>query len=265
MSEAITNMDAASKRPFGLGWRPDLPDFRDHRFSALLATLQILPPKVDLRAQCPPVVHQGQIGSCTGCAVASAHLFDQMKQTAAHPFQPSRLFIYYNERSMENTVSVDAGAYIRDGLKSIAKQGVCPETTWPYIESKFAARPPKTCYEDALFHQAIEYSRIDQNLNQQRGCIAGGYPFVFGFTVYDSFMSDAVEATGIVPLPSQGESSPGGHAVMAVGYDDAAQRFIVQNSWGVDWGDKGYFYMPYSYLIDTDLAADFWCVRVVEV
>jgi C1A family cysteine protease len=253
------------KLKFGLGWKPDLPDTRDKAYSAPMAALRALAPKIDLRSKCPPVLNQGSLGSCTANAISSAHLFDQMKQRAATPFQPSRLFIYYNERRMEGTIPVDAGAFIRDGFKSISKEGVCAETLWKYDVSKFAVKPPAAAYTEALKHQAASYSRVQQTLGQLKGCLADGYPFVYGFTVYDSFMSDAVAKTGKVPFPGRGENVLGGHAVMAVGYDDSKQTFIVQNSWGTGWGDKGYFYMPYSYLTDTDLAADFWTVRLVEV
>lgn len=255
-----------TKRPmYRFGWIPDLPDTRDRAYSAPLGILKDLPSKVNLRSKCPPVVNQGSLGSCTGCAIASAHYFSQLKQGAGKPFQPSRLFIYYNERQMEGTVPVDAGAYIRDGFKSIAKQGVCQEALWKYDISKFTNKPPATAYKAALLNQALSYMRVQQTLGQMKGCLADGYPFVFGFTVYESFQTNAVASNGMAPLPSNGESVLGGHAVMAVGYDDAMHRFIVQNSWGKGWGDDGFFYMPYSYLTDGDLSADFWTVRTVEL
>ena len=246
------------------GWVPDLPDHRDHVFAAPAPVLLALPPKVDLRSVCPPVLDQKDLGSCTANAIANAHLFDQIKQKAANKFPPSRLFIYYNERAMEGTISVDAGAMIRDGIKSIGKQGVCPEDLWPYDTTKFAKKPPLKAYKVALNHQAISYQRVVQTASQMKGCLAAGFPFVFGFTVYESFESDAVTKTGKVPMPATGEKVLGGHAVLAVGYDDASQRFIVMNSWSPAWGDKGFCYMPYPYLTDSDLAADFWTVRVVE-
>jgi C1A family cysteine protease len=247
------------------GWIPDLPDVRDHLYSAPLPTLLSLPPAADLRASCPPVLDQGALGSCTANAIANAHLFDQMKQQAPAPFAPSRLFVYYNERVIEQSVARDAGAMLRDGVKSIASEGVCPEAMWPYLIPKFADEPPRACYEAALEHQAISYERVLQNLMQMKGCLASGYPFVFGFTVYESFESTEVARTGVVQLPRVGESVIGGHAVLAVGYDDVEQRFAVMNSWGTGWGQHGYFTIPYAYLSDGDLSADFWTVRVVEV
>jgi C1A family cysteine protease len=120
------------------------------------------------------------------------------------------------------------------------------------------------CYKDALKYKAVTYQRVVQTPSQLKGCLASGYPIVFGFTVYESFESDAVAKTGQVPLPKPSEKVLGGHAVLAVGYDETQQRFIVRNSWGKNWGLQGYFTMPYSYLTDNNLADDFWTIRVVS-
>jgi len=247
------------------GWVPDLPDQRDHMFAAPTAVLAKMPAKVDLRPQCPPVVDQGQLGSCTANAIGNAHRFDQMKQAVAKSFMPSRLFIYYNERAMEGTVNSDSGAMIRDGIKSIAQLGVCDEVDWPYLITKFKTKPPAACYKKALAHQALTYRRLTQNSVQMKSCLASGYPFVFGFTVYESFESQAVAKTGVVPMPASNEKILGGHAVLAVGYDDASQRFTVMNSWSDKWGMKGFFTIPYGYLNDAGLASDFWTISTVEV
>ena len=247
------------------GWKPDLPDHRDYQFKVAASVAAALPPKVDLGINCPPVVDQGNLGSCTANAIANAHRFDQIKQKAKFQFLPSRLFIYYNERVMEGSVPYDAGAMIRDGVKSINVQGVCTEKTWPYIISKFTRKPTKASYTQGLVHQSLLYQRVTPTLDQLKGTLASGLPFVFGFTVYESFESQAVTSTGIVPMPSAKESVLGGHAVLCVGYDDATQRFKVQNSWGVEWGDKGYFYMPYAYLTNTNLADDFWVIQSIEI
>jgi C1A family cysteine protease len=246
------------------GWAPDLPDHRDHLYSAPQPVLAKLPPKKDLRSGCPPVYDQGQLGSCTANAISGAIQFEQKKQAVA-VFMPSRLFVYYNERDMEGTVNSDAGAQIRDGVKSIATLGVCPEPEWPYDINKFADKPTPACYTDATKCEAVGYQRLDSsNLNQLKGCIASGFPFVFGFTVYDAFESADVAKTGVLNMPGPKEKVVGGHAVMAVGYDDTAQRFTVRNSWGKDWGIKGYFTIPYSYLTTSDLADDFWTIRILK-
>src|SRR6185295_4839915 len=245
------------------GWIPDLPDQRDHLYAASAVHLAKLPPKVDLRRKCPAPYDQGQLGSCTANAIAGAIQFDRMKQKLKKNFVPSRLFIYYNERVIEGTVQSDSGAQIRDGIKSVAHDGDCPEKEWPYDIAKFAAKPVAGCYKDALRYKALTYQRVVQTLTQLKGCLASGYPFVFGFTVYESFESQTVAKTGTVPMPAASEQVLGGHAVLAVGYDDPSQRFIVMNSWGTDWGTHGFFTMPYSYLTDTDLSADFWTIRVI--
>jgi GH25 family lysozyme M1 (1,4-beta-N-acetylmuramidase) len=258
------------------GWKPDLPDQRDHSYAVPSQVLKSISGMVDLRPQCPPVYDQGPIGSCTANAIAAALEFDMIKQNLP-AFTPSRLFIYYNERNLEGTVALDAGAYIRDGIKCVASQGDCPENEWTYDATpaeqpsnlfppgaKAAMAPSPQCYADAIFHKALSYQSVDQNLADMKGCLSSGYPFVFGFTVYPSFESDEVARNGVVPMPGADESSIGGHAVMVVGYDDRQNMFIVRNSWGPEWGMAGYFYMPYAYLLDDNLANDFWTIRVVN-
>lgn len=259
------------------GWRPDLPDQRDLKYtpSTPEGALVALPPSVNLQNTCPAVYDQGRIGSCTAQAIAGAIECERVKQKLK-PLSPSRLFIYYNERVIEKSVMYDAGAMIRTGMKTIAAQGVCSETCWPYNDTpaniytyrwqptaKPAIKPPRTCYQNALFTKVSRYLRVDQNLTSMKSCLAEGYPFVFGFSVYESFESDIVAQTGIVPMPSPTEQNLGGHAVLCVGYDDATSRFLVRNSWGNAWGQQGYFTMPYEYLTDNNLADDFWTVRLM--
>ncbi len=252
-----------------LGWIPDLPDHRDHLFAAPPSVLSRLPSRVNLTSKCPPVFDQGEIGSCTANAIGAAIEFDLLKQRLA-AFLPSRLFIYYNERVVENTVNEDSGAMIRDGIKGVSHQGVCPETMWPYDPDPFPPNPHLTkkptslCYREALKHTAVRYQRIARNLSQMKGCLASGYPFVFGFTVYDSFETDQVARTGTVPMPRLGEHVLGGHAVLAVGYDDGGDFFRMRNSWGTKWGRNGYFTMPYAYLLDENLSDDFWQITLIK-
>jgi C1A family cysteine protease len=246
------------------GWRPDTPDYRDHHYEIPEAHKAGTPAKVDLRPGCPPVYDQGSLGSCTANAIGALYEFVLKKQLKPD-FMPSRLFIYYNEREVEGTISEDAGAEIRDGIKVIAKLGVCPEKTWPYIISKFTKKPSATAYKEALNHQALKYERLDNTkVEMLKACLASGYPIVFGFTVYDAFEGDTVTRTGVLNLPRPEEKSLGGHAVMLVGYDDSRRRFLVRNSWGSDWGQGGYFSMPYEYVTNPHLADDFWTIRLVE-
>lgn len=246
------------------GWVPDLPDQRDRMFHAPLARIGPLPARVDLRSDCPPIWDQGALGSCTAQAIAAALEFDQRKQNLSDVFDPSRLFIYYNERVIEGTVDEDAGAMIRDGIKSVAKEGAPHERLWPYVLAKFRTKPAAAAYADARKHAAVLYQRVTQDITQLRGCLAAGYPFVFGFSVYTSFESEAVAVSGRVPLPKPSEKMVGGHAVLAVGYDNPARRFILRNSWGTAWGQRGYFTMPYAYLLDENLSDDFWTIKLVQ-
>ncbi len=246
------------------GWIPDVPDQRDVTYRAV--NIRSLPVKVDLRAQCPPVFDQGTLGSCTANAICSAHMFSQKKSGKDVFMTPSRLFIYYNERFFEGTVRIDNGAQIRTGIKCIAKRGVCPESIWPYDIDRFKVRPKTQCFKEALKHQAIVYQRIDNgSIGALKSCLASGYPFVFGFSVYESFDSAEVTKDGLVRLPEKEERLLGGHAVVCVGYDDATERFSVLNSYGKDWGDEGYFTMPYAYLTNKYLSDDFWTIREVEL
>jgi C1A family cysteine protease len=208
------------------------------------------------------VYDQGQLGSCTANAIAGAIQFDQKKQSGTE-FTPSRLFIYYNERVIEGTVAQDHGAQIRDGIKAVATLGAPPETDWPYDPTQFAKMPPTKAFADAKQDLVSIYARVSQVLSQLQGCLASGFPFVFGFSVYDSFESNEVAQTGAVPMPQAGEQLLGGHAVMAAGYDDGRRVFFVRNSWGNQWGLKGYCEMPYEYLVTATLSSDFWTVRAV--
>lgn len=258
-------------------WTPDLPDPRDLKF---VGPMQELPSAVDLRPLCPPVVNQGQVGSCTANALAAALGFLEINEQAAGlagqpeelaaSFEPfSRMFIYYNERDLEGDVGQDGGAQIRDGVKSLAALGCCAEATWPYkdVDAIFSrsdtfVKPSDAAYAEASAHKISSYLSIDNtDAAQIKACLAAGFPVVFGFTVFPSFESDAVASNGVVPMPGPDEEPQGGHAVLCVGYDDARGVWIVRNSWGDQWGQAGYCLFPYAYLTDDDLATDFWTLR----
>lgn len=249
-------------RIYKYGWIPDTPDKRDVVFS--IEKPVPLPDFVNLRERCPPVFNQGQLGSCTANAVANAHLFCQMKQPGGTTETPSRLFIYYNARKVRGWEKSDSGSAIRDAVKQVGKKGTCSEEEWPYIIEKFAKKPDSLCYKRAKHHNALRYYAVPQTLANMQQCLALGFPFAGGFTVYESFEGDYVAKTGDAGLPGPDEKSYGGHAVLIVGYDNGTKRFLVMNSWGTDWGKEGYFTLPYDYLLDPDLACDFWTLRFVE-
>jgi C1A family cysteine protease len=257
----------SSKYGYGYGWKgPSRPSQDDFRFLARPETLVALPPLVDLRPHCPAPYDQGQLGSCTANAIAGAIEYDQIKQGIAEA-TPSRLFIYWNERYMEGglpNTKQDTGAIIKDGVKSVNKQGACPESMLLYDISKFTKKPSKTCYTNALTHKISSYMRVARDLNQMKACLADGFPFIIGFTVYESFESQQVADTGVMSMPGRGEQELGGHAVLVVGFRDSDQMWIVRNSWSDGWGDKGYFYMPYQYLLRSDLSSDFWTIRSTQ-
>lgn len=261
MSDAPTGLAVRTQKRYG--WRPDHPDMRDYLLA--VAPAKALPRRVSLRAKMPPVYDQGQLGSCTANSIGAILEFNELKQVESDAGTPSRLFIYYNERAMEGTISQDSGAEIRDGIKSVAQLGAPPETDWPYVITRFAKKPPRAAYRTALKHQAIRYARVVQSEMGIQNVLAAGYPVSFGFTVYESFES-AVGSDGIVPMPEPNESTLGGHAVVAVGYKQIKRQlyFECRNSWGPDWGDDGYFWLPASYVTSHNLAQDFWVIEQVE-
>lgn len=240
------------------GWRPDKPDIRDHVLHTA-ASDPFIAMEADLRKtnHLPPVYEQGELGSCTGNAIAAAIQY-ALKSQSKPDIIPSRLFIYYNERLMEGTVPVDAGAEIRNGIKSVAKQGVCGEPTWPYEVSKFADKPSDEAYKAAEKGIIKQYSRVPVTQPHIQSVLSHNIPIVFGCSLYESFNSEEVARTGMVPMPGENEKYVGGHCMLLVGYNNT--HFVVRNSWGSEWGDGGYCYMPIPYLINTYLADDFWAI-----
>ena len=271
---------------YKLNWRPSRPDFRDIKYERHAEVLAANPPNrvpppqplmADLRGKMPPIVDQGNWGSCTANAIAGAIGFLECKEMMEHvellrrenpnlriddryAYDPlSRMFIYFGERAIEGDTSDDSGAQLRDGMKSINRWGVCREDTWPYLDGNIFKVPSKIAYAEAWHHKTTSYYSInDGDLGQMKICLVAGYPFVFGFTVYESFMN--IGSDGIMPMPQANESVIGGHAVCAVGILENGYH-IIRNSWGTNWGDGGYFYMPNEYISNPDLASDFWTIR----
>lgn len=243
-------------------WHPSTPDPRDKQFHKLLMRARLLPKATDLRAHDNPIYDQGNLGSCVGNGCGDCWEFALRTEGKPAPL-PSRLFIYYFGRVMEGTVNSDSGLAIRDGLKVLTTYGCCDEKIWPYVEKQFKVKPNAEALAAAKLHKATEYYSVKQDLVTMKSCLADGFPIVGGFSVFSSFESESVAETGKVPVPKPNEEPLGGHCVVIVGYDDALQCFIVRNSWGTSWGDKGYCYMPYVIWTDPQMSSDFWTVRAV--
>jgi C1A family cysteine protease len=253
------------------GWNRDLPDPRDLAYEPDPATY----PPIDTvmlidKYNFSKPYNQGNLGSCTANGIAFLAQFYLMNKSlipnpSAKVFMPSRLFIYWWERFIEGTVNFDSGAQIRDGIKVLAAKGVCSEDKWPYDVDQFTVKPPTDAAVQAKKFQALQYRRI--NNSNKAALVAAlhfGFPVVFGFTVFTSFESDEVEATGIVPMPSANDSILGGHCCVVVGYNKEGDYYLCRNSWGDDWGINGYFKMPAAYIEDRSLSSDFWILIKLE-
>ena len=227
-----------------------------------LEHISVTTSKIDYRSKFKTIYDQGSIGSCTANAFCYAYNFNDPS------FNPSRLFLYYNERLLDNDnhISIDDGSTMTQGINALKKFGISSETLWPYIISRFAIKPAVAAYKDGLLHQVISAIYLNQSLNTLKACIQSGQPFVCGIAVYSSFESNIVATTGYVPMPNVNtENLLGGHAIICVGYDDSKKVFIMLNSWGKSWGVNGSFYLPYAYLTNTNLAGDFWKITKLEI
>lgn len=268
-----------------LGWHRDLPDMRDHtqstesvakvlaKSSPLKKAAKTLPASVDLRKYCSPIEDQGSIGSCTAHAGVGMVEYFERRAFGKH-IDASRLFLYKVTRQLIGFTG-DDGAYLRDTMKALVLFGVPPEKYWPYDVKRFNDDPSSFCFSYAQSYQAIDYYRLDPPgtstsalLANVKKSLAANLPSMFGFSVYSS-IPGAGDGKGEIPYPGKGDTLEGGHAVLAVGYDDQKKigttkgALLIRNSWGKDWGDHGYGWLPYAY-IENGLADDFWSLVRAE-
>lgn len=233
-------------------------DGRDKSLSDILDVHEAvkLPVSIDLRPKNPPIFDQGNLGSCS----ANAGIRARMMLTNESQLL-SRLYQYYQERVIENCVGTDSGAQMRDIGKALFNCGVCLESDFPYDITKFTKKPTPLNDTNALKYKIGSYNSVSDVNGIKQVLALKQQPVMIGMDVYPSFESADVAKTGIVPLPKKSEKILGGHAVTIVGYDDTRKWFVVANSWGTNWGDKGYFYLPYTYFT-KGFAYDFWILNI---
>ena len=263
----------ARREKYYTGGKRDDPDHRDfkRRYGAPHIPSTEKHPRVDLRKYVDYVYDQGKLNNCTANALCAAFKMELNRQAElmnqSHcNFHPSRLFVYYNARAYTSDTGRDFAVTIRETFRALYDDGVCQESLWPYYVDLFAAKPPTTCYINAVDNRICRYEQLDQEIDQIRACLKEGYPFVFIFELYDSFFDPLNEERGLMPLPSDEEiqnGNPGLHTVVGVGYNDDTQCITVLNSWGSSFGDNGYFYMPYKYIVNGDRTGCFWRIEQV--
>jgi C1A family cysteine protease len=263
-----------NRRKFG--WKPSLPDQKKPKYAAHKEMAFRAGPfvsSVDLRSQMSPIEDQGQLGTCEAHATAAELEFLEKMELKAgsggqevfpdNQFDPmSRLYLYWNSCAIDGDAGQDNGTTRSSMMKGIEKWGICREKLWPYDPMKVSVPPPAVAYKEGAQHLIVQDYSIDNTvIDQLKMCLMQGYPFIIGISVYDSFMSEEVAQTGMVPMPQPIEELLGGHAMCCVGYDDTKDCFLVRNSWGIDWGIAGYCWIPYGYLTNADLASDFGTIR----
>ncbi len=266
MIRTIVHADSTTKDVHLGGWKKDVPDARDFLLKSLPAmpgAKLSRPAAVDNSNKCTGIEDQGQLGSCTANMFAGIVEYNDVRWLPkANRNRASRLFQYYATRLIEGTVDQDSGASIRDAIKAGATYGVGREADWWYNISKFTVKPPQSIWDTASRHKINSYHRIaDGDLETMKQTLASGYLIGFGFEVHSNFMTQDMATNGVLHRPDPNDKVEGGHAVVLVGYDDVRGAFKVRNSCGKGWGIKGYFFMDYDYVADTNLCNDFWVVN----
>ena len=249
------------------GYRYKAPPVAARRFASSSAGVSRLPPKVDLRPQMTAVENQGQTNSCAANATAGAYEYLVKRHFGEDAYDVSRMFIYYNARKLEGDDVEDQGTALQDVIAGLQQNGACSEETWPFEEERVNEEPHGEAYDEASQFVVEEAEIVPVDLDAWKTALAAGNPIIFGCQLYDSF--DRQKRPGLVPMPTKQESSRdshGAHAMLCVGYSDPDEMFIVRNSWGPEWGDKGYCYIPYRYLMDErHNLGDTWILKRIEM
>ena len=248
-----------------LNWKKGPQDSRDYKSVRHLSAPVELPSEFELDRQIP-IYDQEDIGSCVSNSACACYRYEHAQVTGDFKFDPSRLFEYYNARKLQGWENEDSGAYIRDGFKAMNKWGLANESKWPYVTRDFAKNPPADVYNDGLNNVTVKYAAVEQKESTIKQTLLSGAAVSFGFNVYSSFMygSWQYQSPAIMPIPKKSEEFLGGHAVTIIGFSDSKKAFLIQNSWGTDWGNNGKFWMPYSFVLNTSECDDFWAIETIK-
>jgi uncharacterized tellurite resistance protein B-like protein len=265
MGFLINRADGSSRKVSGYRYAAPRPGTKMWTGAAASAQTR-LPRRVDLREYLTEVENQEDTNSCAANAVAGAYEYLVKRHLGEEAYDVSRLFIYYNGRAVDGCENEDEGSVIGSLIESLKEHGACSEETWPFDEELVNEQPNDEAYQEASQFLIEDTALVPTQLDAWKSALAEGYPIIFGISLFRSF--DKHRKPGLVPLPSPRESSReshGGHAMLAVGYSDQDRVFIVRNSWGTDWGDEGYCYIPYDYLLSERFNnGDSWIIRRVE-
>jgi C1A family cysteine protease len=259
----IKRPDGKEFRAMGYKAAAPRPGIQQYASSRLGQTR--LPAKVDLRSYMTSIENQGNTNSCVANAVAGAYEYLVKRHLGEEAYDVSRLFIYYNARYL-GQIEEDEGCIIQDAIEGLKQYGACSEETWSFEEEIVNEEPHEEAYDEAAQFVVESVKQVPLDLQAWKSALAEGNPIVFGIALYKSF--DNHRKKGLVPMPSDteaGRESHGGHAMLCVGYSDHDQVFIVRNSWGEDWGDQGYCYIPYDYLINPKFNdGDSWIIQRLD-
>lgn len=222
-----------------------------------------LPSYVDLQPKCPFIYDQEDLRKCAGNTSSGLTQY-LMRKHEYVDWMPSQLALYYWNRMQKGNTSENNDDSLQDAMNSLIKFGVPHESLWKYEPKNFTIKPEKAVWSDGYWHSVKIGLSVEQNIETIKSCVAEGSPIIFGMMVYSYFESPEMKKNGILKMPTSNDKILGGHAVMAVGYDDHTKMIKIRNSWGGKWGKNGYFFMPYDYILNPYYCDDFWTAHDFE-